>query len=161
MAGKDNPAKSEEHWEAFQRHTINAGAFWGYMSLTPFTIRQTWLVTSHMDKPPSTVLGHMTPAILNGHLTTRVKTDLGEFPAMFPHVLSPDEMHSLRRHHKETDMETLIKDTILYRDGGEKGSSIQIGHNLTFGLSVGFGIYPEVQGPQPNYKSNSTFVGFP
>ncbi|RBQ69334.1 hypothetical protein FVER14953_04351 [Fusarium verticillioides] len=158
MAGKDNPAKSEEQWEAFQRHTINAGAFWGYMSLTPFTIWQTWLATSHMDKPPSTVLGHMAPAILNGRLTTRVKTDLGEFPATFPHVLSPDEMHSLRKHHKETEMQTLLKDTILYGDGGEKGSSIQIGHNLTFGLSVGFGIYPDIQGPQQNYKSNSTFL---
>ncbi|KAF5552823.1 hypothetical protein FNAPI_6962 [Fusarium napiforme] len=158
IAGKDSPAKSEEHWETFQRHTINAGAFWGYMSLTPFTIRQTWLATSHMDKPPSTVLGHMAPAILNGSLTARVKTDLGEFPAMFPRVLSPDEMDGLRRHHKETEMDTLLKDTILYGDGGEKGSSIQIGHNLTFGLSVSFGIYPDIQGPQPNYKSNSTFL---
>ncbi|KAF5559134.1 hypothetical protein FPHYL_7172 [Fusarium phyllophilum] len=157
MAGKLNPAKSEEHWEAFQKHTINAGAFWGYMSLTPFTIRQTWLATSHMDKPPSTVLGHMAPAILNGRLTTRVKTDLGEFPATFPHVLSPDEMHSLRKNHKETEMQSL-KDNILYGDGGEKGSSIQIGHNLTFGLSVGFGIYPDIQGPQPNRQSDSAFL---
>ncbi|KAG5803414.1 hypothetical protein H9Q74_012703 [Fusarium xylarioides] len=158
MAGKDNPAKSEEHWEAFQRHTINAGAFWGYMSLTPFTIQQTWLATSYTDKPLSTVLGHMAPAILNGRLTTRVKTDLGEFPATFPHALFPDEMDGLRRHHKETEMESLLKDNILYEDGGEKGSSIQIGHNLTFGLSVGFGIYPDVQGPQPNRQSDSAFL---
>ncbi|PNP61480.1 hypothetical protein FNYG_13767 [Fusarium nygamai] len=154
MAEKGNPAKSEEHWEAFERHTISAGAFWGYMSLTPFTTQQTWLATSHMDEPPSTVLHHA--ATLNGRLATRVKTDLGEFPATFPHVLFPDEMHSLRKNHKETEMETL-KDNILYGDGGEKGSSIQIGHNLTFGLSVGFGIYPDVQGPQPNRESDSAF----
>ncbi|KAF5668287.1 hypothetical protein FDENT_11903 [Fusarium denticulatum] len=157
MAGKGSPTKSEEHWEAFQRHTINAGAFWGYMSLTPFMIRNTFWATSHMDGVPSNRHNHTAPVTFNGRLTTRVKTDLGEFPAAFPHVLFPDEMDSLRKSHKETEMESL-NDNILYRDGGEEGSSIQIGHNLTFGLSVGFGIYPDVQGPQPNHESNSTFL---
>ncbi|KAF5632041.1 hypothetical protein F52700_6559 [Fusarium sp. NRRL 52700] len=157
MVGKGSHAKSKEQWEAFQRHTINAGAFWGYMSLTPFTIRQTFLSTSRMDEPPSTGHNHTAPATLNGRLSTRVKTDLGEFPAAFPHVIFPDEMDSLRKDHKETEME-ILNDDILHGDGGENGSSIQIGHNLTFGLSVNFGIYSDVQGPQPNHESNSTFL---
>ncbi|KAF5228861.1 hypothetical protein FANTH_14393 [Fusarium anthophilum] len=157
MAGKGSHTKSEEHWEAFQSHTINAGAFWGYMSLTPFIIRQTWLATSHMDVSPSTKQNHTAPGTFNGRLTTRVKTDLGEFPAAFPHVLFPDEMDSLRKDRKEMEMES-SNDNILYGDGGKNGSSIQIGHNLTFGLSVGIGIYPDVQGPRPNYKSRSTFL---
>ncbi|KAF5591707.1 hypothetical protein FPCIR_5987 [Fusarium pseudocircinatum] len=157
MAGKGSHTKNEEHWEAFQRHTINAGAFWGYMSLTPFMIRNTFWATSHMNGSPSTGHNHKARVTFNGRLTTRVKTDLDEFPAAFPHVLLPDEMDGLRKSHKETEMESL-NDNILYGDGGEKGSSIQIGHNLTFGLSVGFGIYPDVQGPQPNHESNSTFL---
>lgn len=157
MAKKGNPAKSEEHWEAFQRQTISAGAFWGYMSLTPFIKRQTFLATSHMNETPSNVSGHA--ATLNGRLTTRVKTDLGDFPASFPHVLFPDEMDSLRKDHKETEMDS-FEDDILYGDGGEKGSTIQIGHNLTFGLSLSFGVYTDVQGPKPNGESSSAFVSF-
>ncbi|KAF5624294.1 hypothetical protein F25303_11543 [Fusarium sp. NRRL 25303] len=141
LAEKGNPAKSEEHWEAFQRHTISAGAFWGYMSLTPFIKRQTFLATSHMNVAPSTNTSHA--ATLNGRLTTRVKTDLGDFPASFPHVLLPDEMHTLRKDHKETEMDS-FEDDILYGDGGEKGSTIQIGHNLTFGLSLSFGVYTDL-----------------
>ncbi|SCV58358.1 uncharacterized protein FFB14_15595 [Fusarium fujikuroi] len=155
MAKKGNPAKSEEHWEAFQRHTISAGAFWGYMSLTPFIKRQTFLATSHMNETPSNVSGHS--ATLNGRLTTRVKTELGDFPASFPHVLFPDEMHSLRKDHKETEMDS-FEDDILYGDGGERGSTIQIGHNLTFGLSLSFGIYTDVQGQKPNGESSSAFL---
>ncbi|KAF9760749.1 hypothetical protein IL306_004142 [Fusarium sp. DS 682] len=147
-----NPAKSDNYYEALERHTISAGSFWGYMSLAPFITRQTWLATSHIDESPSTESNHT--ATLNGRLTTRVKTDLGEFPAAFPHILSPDEMHSLRKDHKETEMES-FNDDILYGDGGKNGSTIQIGHNLVFGLNLDFGIYPDVQGPQPNRKSDS------
>ncbi|EWZ93951.1 hypothetical protein FOWG_06589 [Fusarium oxysporum f. sp. lycopersici MN25] len=155
MAGKGNPAKSEEYYEAFQRQTINAGSLWGFMRLTPFISRQTSLATSHMDESPSTVANHA--ATLNGRLTTRVKTDLGYFPAVFPHIVSPDEMDSLRRDHKKTEMES-FNDDILYGDGGEKGSTIQIGHNLVFGLSLDFGIFPDVQGQQPTRESSAAFV---
>lgn len=158
MAGKGNPAKSEEHYEVFQRHTISAGSLWGYMSLTPFITRQTFLATSHMDESPSTTSNH--GATLNGRLTTRVKTDLGDFPAAFPQVLFPDEMDSLRKDHKETEMES-FNDDILYGDGGEKGSTIQIGHNLVFGLGLDFGIFPDVQGQQPILESSAAFVSFP
>ncbi|KAJ9426061.1 hypothetical protein FOXG_07418 [Fusarium oxysporum f. sp. lycopersici 4287] len=155
MAGKGNPAKSEEHYEVFQRHTISAGSLWGYMSLTPFITRQTFLATSHMDESPSTTSNH--GATLNGRLTTRVKTDLGDFPAAFPQVLFPDEMDSLRKDHKETEMES-FNDDILYGDGGEKGSTIQIGHNLVFGLGLDFGIFPDVQGQQPIRESSAAFL---
>ncbi|KAJ4124777.1 hypothetical protein NW765_014305 [Fusarium oxysporum] len=155
MAGKGNPAKSEEYYEAFQRQTINAGSLWGFMRLTPFISRQTSLATSHMDESPSTVANHA--ATLNGRLTTRVKTDLGYFPAVFPHIVSPDEMDSLRRDHKKTEMES-FNDDILYGDGGEKGSTIQIGHNLVFGLSLDFGIFPDVQGQQPTRESSAAFL---
>ncbi|KAG7417481.1 hypothetical protein Forpe1208_v005351 [Fusarium oxysporum f. sp. rapae] len=154
MAGKGNPAKSEEYYEAFQKHNIGAGSFWGYMSLTPFISRQTFLATSHMDQSPSTVPNHAAPATLNGRLTTRVKTDLGHFPAVFPGILSPDEMDSLRKDHKQTEMES-FNDDILYGDGGEKGSTIQIGHHLVFGLNLGFSILPDVQGQQPTRESSS------
>ncbi|KAL5608620.1 hypothetical protein FOVSG1_003301 [Fusarium oxysporum f. sp. vasinfectum] len=157
MAGKGNPARSEEHYEAFQGHTVSAGSFWGYMSLTPFITRQTFLATSHMDESPSTVPNHAAPATLNGRLTTRVKTDLGHFPAVFPHIVSSEEMDSLRRDHKQTEMES-FNDDILYGDGGEKGSTIQIGHNLVFGLSLDFGIFPDVQGQQPIRESSAAFL---
>ncbi|KAF4960821.1 hypothetical protein FGADI_654 [Fusarium gaditjirri] len=156
MAGKGNPAKSEEFYEVFQRHTINAGSLWGYMSLLPFTTRQTFLATSHMDEPPSTASNRSAPATLNGRLTTRVKTDLGDFPAAFPHILFPDEMHSLRKDHKETEMD-VSNDDILYGDGGEKGSTIQIGHNLVFGLSLEFGILPDLRSQQPTRGSSAAF----
>lgn len=160
MAGKGNPAKSEEYYEAFQRQTINAGSLWGFMRLTPFITRQTFLATSHINESPSTAPNHAAPATLYGRLTTRVKTDLGHFPAVFPHILFPDEMDSLRKDHKETEMDS-FNDDILYGDGGEKGSTIQIGHNLVFGLSLDFGIFPDVQGQQPTRESSAAFVSFP
>ncbi|EXL68538.1 hypothetical protein FOPG_15425 [Fusarium oxysporum f. sp. conglutinans race 2 54008] len=156
-AGKGNPAKSEPFYKSFLKKTINAGSFWGYMCLTPFIKRQTWLATSQMDESPSSASNLAAPATLNGRLTTRVKTDLGEFPAAFPHILSPEEMDSLIKDHKETEMES-FNDDILYGDGGEKGSTIQIGHNLAFGLSLSFGIFPDVQGQKPVHESDSAFV---
>jgi hypothetical protein len=69
-------------------------------------------------------------------------------------------MDSLRKDHKETEMES-FNDDILYGDGGEKGSTIQIGHNLVFGLGLDFGIFPDVQGQQPIRESSAAFVGFP
>ncbi|KAJ4094417.1 hypothetical protein NW760_012753 [Fusarium oxysporum] len=157
MAGKGNPAKSEEYYEAFQRQTINAGSLWGFMRLTPFITRQTFLATSHINESPSTASNHAAPATLYGRLTTRVKSDLGHFPAAFPHILFPDEMDSLRKDHKETEMDS-FNDDILYGDGGEKGSTIQIGHNLVFGLSLDFGIFPDVQGQQPTRESSAAFL---
>ncbi|KAM0342049.1 hypothetical protein ACHAPU_009777 [Fusarium lateritium] len=118
-AGKGNPATSESDYEAFKGHTISAGVFWGYMSLTPFITRETVLVTSHMDESPSTAPNH--EATLNGRLTTRVKTDLGIFPATFPHILTSDELDSFREHHEETEIE-IFDDDIVFGDGGKNGS---------------------------------------
>lgn len=159
-AGKGNPAKSEPYYKSFPKKIINAGSFWGYMCLTPFIKRQTWLATSQMDESPFSASNLAAPATLNGCLTTRVKTDLGQFPAAFPQILSPEEMDSLRKDHKETEMES-FNDDILYGDGGEKGSTIQIGQNLAFGLSLSFGIFPDVQGQKPVHESGSAFVSFP
>lgn len=157
-AGKGNPAKSESDYEALKGHTISAGVFWGYMSLTPFITRETVLVTSHMDESPSTAANH--EATLNGRLTTRVKTDLGNFPATFPHILFPDEMESIREHHKDTEIE-IFDDDILYGDGGENGTTIQIGHHLVFGLNLQFGILPMIQGRGEVELSSSASVSFP
>lgn len=158
MAKKGNPAKSEIDYEALKGHTISAGSFWGYMSLTPFINRQTVLFTSYMDEGPSSGPNHA--ATLDGRLTTRVKTDLGDFPATFPHILFPDEMDSIRKHHKDTEIE-VFDDDVLYGDGGRNGSTIQIGHHLAFGLDLHFGILPLVQGQGPTKMSKSTSVSFP
>ncbi|KAM0384982.1 hypothetical protein ACHAQC_011832 [Fusarium culmorum] len=153
MAKKGNPAKSEIDYEALKGHTISAGSFWGYMSLTPFINRQTVLFASYMDEGPSSGPNHA--ATLDGRLTTRVKTDLGDFPATFPHILFPDEMDSIRKHHKDTEIE-VFDDDVLYGDGGRNGSTIQIGHHLAFGLDLHFGILPLVQGQDPTKMSKST-----
>ncbi|KAM0407375.1 hypothetical protein ACHAPD_012291 [Fusarium lateritium] len=121
MAKKGNPAKSEINYKALKGHTISAGSFWGYMSLTPFINRQTVLFTSYMDEGPSSRPNHA--ATLDGRLTTRIKTDLGDFPATFPHILFPDEIDSIRKHHKDTEIE-VFDDDILYGDGGRNGSTI-------------------------------------
>ncbi|KAG5764748.1 hypothetical protein H9Q72_007164 [Fusarium xylarioides] len=146
MAGKGNPARSQKFYDTFHTQRISAGSFWGFMALTPFISRQTWLSTSRMNESPSTVFGH--PAILNGHFATRVKTDLGHFPASFPEPLLPNEIEHFRKQHKVTEVQ-VSGGNYLYGDGGEKGSTIQIGHDLGFGLIMDFEVYPEVQGQQP------------
>ncbi|KAF5594009.1 uncharacterized protein FSUBG_9582 [Fusarium subglutinans] len=151
LAGQGNPAKSGQFYEGFQSQTISAGALWGTMKLTPYIRRQTYLATSPMDGFPSTGLNH--EVALNGRLITQVKTELGDFPASFPRVMFEDELDRLRKHHKKTEMETLSSNE-LYGDGGERGSTIQIGHNLTFGLDLFFNILPDIQGQQPVQQSS-------
>ncbi|KAF4414954.1 glycoside hydrolase family 18 [Fusarium acutatum] len=136
MAGKGNPARSEQFYEGFQSETISAGASWGTMKLTPFIRRQSSLATSPMDESLST-------------------TDLGNFPATFPRAQTPSGLESMRKIHKETEMESFNNNT-LYGDGGERGSTIQIGHNLTFGLNLFFNILPDMQGHQPAHQSRPT-----
>jgi hypothetical protein len=154
-SGKGNPAKSHSDYEALKGHTISAGSFWGYLNLTPFTTRQTLLAAAREDQIDPSKKNNA--ATLNGRLTTRVKTDLGEFPAVFPNILLPDEMESIRKHHKDTEIE-IFDDDILYGDGGDEGSTISIGHHLTFGLKLDFGIYSDVQGRGTNGKSKSASV---
>ncbi|KAF5647005.1 uncharacterized protein FTJAE_1836 [Fusarium tjaetaba] len=146
MAGKGNPARSQKYYDIFNTHRIGAGSFWGFMALTPFISRQTWLSTSRMKESPSTVFGH--PAILNGRLGTRVKTDLGRFPASLPEPLLPKEIEHYTKQNKATEVQ-VHGDNYVYGDGGEKGSTIEIGHDLGFGLIMDFEVYPQVQGQQP------------
>ncbi|RBR14417.1 hypothetical protein FVER53590_04351 [Fusarium verticillioides] len=152
MAGKGNPAKSQQFYESFTTNRISAGALWGTMRLTPFIRRQSYLATSHMDEPSSSIPGH--GVVVGGVLGTRVKTDLGGFPASFPRIQTPGQMDTLRRAHKKIEMESFINDALV-RDGGEKGSTIQIGHDLDFGLGLSFDILPDIQGRQPVYHSSS------
>ncbi|KAG5794556.1 hypothetical protein H9Q69_006372 [Fusarium xylarioides] len=135
MAGKGNPAKSDPSIEHFKKKRVNAGAFWGWMTLQPFVTRQTFLATSHMNESPST-------------------TDLGHFSAMFPNTLSQKEIEDYRKEHKKTEMES-SNDNILYGDGGEKGTTIQMGHHLSFGIDLRFNILKTMQSLQPAHRTDS------
>lgn len=156
-AGKGNPAKSDPIVKHFERKRVNAGAFWGWMTLQPFVTHQTFLATSHMNESPSTVFGHA--ATLYGRLTTRVKTDLGHFSAVFPNSVSQTELDDYRKDHKKTEMES-SNDNILYGDGGEKGTTIQMGNHLAFGINLRFNILPTMQGLQPAHRTDSVSVSF-
>jgi chitinase len=143
QARKGNPAKSETATTWMKGQKIWAGKFWGFMTLTPFMTTQTMLATSRGGKGPTDAPDNI--ATFNGRLTTRVKTDLGNFPIAFPEPVSDEDIGTLRTHHKPTEIE-IFEDDILYGDGGINGSLIQMGHHLNFGLRLNFAILPTVQG---------------
>jgi chitinase len=84
QARKGNPAKSKTDTTWMKGQKIWAGKFWGFMTLTPFMRTQTMLATSHGGKGPTS--GPDNAATFHGRLTTRVKTDLGNFQSHFQNL---------------------------------------------------------------------------
>jgi hypothetical protein len=71
------------------------------MTLTSFMTKQTILATSQGGKEPTEAPDNI--ATVNERLTTRVKTDLENFPISFQEPISDEDIRIRRTHHKTTD----------------------------------------------------------
>ncbi|KAG6979258.1 Chitotriosidase-1 [Fusarium oxysporum f. sp. conglutinans] len=90
-----------------------------------------------------------TRASFNGRLTARVESDFGNYAAIFPNTIDSEDIKRATEKRKKSIV-TSARDDILYSGGGEDGSTITLGHYLTFGVSVDFVLPALIQG-QPEH----------
>ncbi|RSL67275.1 hypothetical protein CEP53_003068 [Fusarium sp. AF-6] len=151
QAGQGNPVHKTVPTDWLEGHTVRAGSWWGSLHVNPYIAREYLMATSNSIENGPTVAAN-NAATFNGRLTSRVKTDLGNFAAVFPDTLDDDDLKLAEKNHKKTEM-YIPKDDVLFSGGGETGSSITLGHSLTFGVSLNFEILPLVQSRPAHWTS--------
>ncbi|TVY74071.1 Chitotriosidase-1 [Fusarium oxysporum f. sp. cubense] len=147
QAGQGNPVHKETPREYLGGHKVHAGAWWGSMNVSPYTSREYILATENGKKSVGERPDNA--ASFNGRLTARVESDFGNYAAIFPNTIDSDDMKRATEKRKKPIV-TSARDDILYSGGGEDGSTITLGHYLTFGVSVDFVLPVLVQG-QPEH----------
>ncbi|KAM0546636.1 hypothetical protein ACHAPJ_010774 [Fusarium lateritium] len=150
QAGKGNPARKKTSPDYLGGHIVHAGAWWGSMAVNPYLQREYILATANGRSQP--IVGPDNAATFNGRLTARVQSDFGKYSATFPNTLSLADVKKATENRNKTIMESARND-ILYSGGGEDGSTISLGHYLTFGVSINFVIPNIVQG-QPEDRTH-------
>ncbi|UPK93022.1 hypothetical protein LCI18_003957 [Fusarium solani-melongenae] len=150
QAGQGNPVHKTVPTEWMGGHTVRAGSWWGSLQINPYLSREYVLATSNGRDGP--VVGSDNAATFNGRLTSRVTTDLGKFSAVFPDTMDDNDLELARKDRKKTVMEAHEED-VLYGGGGDTGSSITVGHSLTFGVELNFVVLPLVQGRPARWTS--------
>ncbi|RSM03030.1 hypothetical protein CEP52_007639 [Fusarium oligoseptatum] len=151
QAGQGNPVHKTVPTNWLEGHTVRAGSWWGSLHVNPYIDREYQMATSNSIEGGATVAVD-NAATFNGRLTTRVKTDFGNFAATFPDTLDEKDLKLAEKNHKKAEM-LVPKDDVLFSGGGETGSLITLGHTLTFGVSLNFEILPLVQGRPSQWTS--------
>ncbi|KAF6515930.1 hypothetical protein HZS61_004671 [Fusarium oxysporum f. sp. conglutinans] len=147
QAGQGNPVHKETPREYLGGHKVHAGAWWGSMNVSPYISHEYILATENgrnsVGERPDNA------ASFNGRLTARVESDFGNYAAIFPNTIDSEDIKRATEKRKKSIV-TSARDDILYSGGGEDGSTITLGHYLTFGVSVDFVLPALIQG-QPEH----------
>ncbi|KAH7227281.1 hypothetical protein B0J15DRAFT_556340 [Fusarium solani] len=156
QAGQGNPVHKTIPTEWMDGHTVRAGSWWGSLEINPYLSREYVLATSN-GGVGGPVVGSDNAATFNGRLTSRVTTDLGRFSATLPDTMNDNDIKVARKDRKKAVMEP-HEDDVLYSGGGDTGSSITVGHSLTFGVQLNFVILPRVQGQRERSTSSTNMM---